>query len=77
MLAAVESDLQRRLRSRALEDGRRRKLNGSALVEPALDVVEASLAAQLMESSEVLKGRGREDVQRMGVSRDETQDHQD
>jgi hypothetical protein len=59
MLPALKRDLQGRLRSCAFADGVRRKLKWLAFGDPALDVVQAPLAAHLMESAEVLRELGK------------------
>jgi len=48
VLAGLEGDPQRSLRSRALADGIWRNLNRISFSDPALDIVQTSLAAQLM-----------------------------
>jgi len=47
VLAGLERDLERGLRSRALGDRVARKLKRLPLAEPALDIVEAPLAGTL------------------------------
>lgn len=58
MLAARKRFLQRTLRSSALADGVWRKLKRLPFSNPALDVVQTSFTAQLMERLEVLRGVG-------------------
>ncbi len=59
MLPALERDLKCRLRSCAFADGVRRKLKRLPLGDPVLNVVQAPLAAHLMESAEVLRELGK------------------
>ena len=56
MLAGFERDLQRRLRPGSLRDGLWRQLKRLPIGDPALDVVEAAFAAQLVEGPDILKG---------------------
>jgi hypothetical protein len=59
MLPALKRDLQGSLRSCAFADGVRRKLKWFPFSDPALDVVQASLAAHLMDSAEALQELGK------------------
>lgn len=56
VLAGFERDLQGRLRPCSLRDGLRRQLKRLPIGDPALDVVEAAFAAQLVEGPDFLKG---------------------
>ncbi len=56
VLAGLKRDLQRRLRPGSLRDGLRRQLKGLPSDNPALDVVDAAFAAQLVEGPDLLKG---------------------
>jgi hypothetical protein len=57
VLAGFERDLQRRLRPGSLRDGLWRQLKRLPIGDPALDVVEAAFAAQLVEGPDVLRGK--------------------
>src|SRR3989338_3748271 len=56
MLASLQGDLQRRLGPGSLGDGLWRQLKRLPVGDPALDVVEAAFAAQLVEGPDVLRG---------------------
>jgi hypothetical protein len=58
VLATLESDPERGLRSCALADGFWRELKGLAVSDPALDVVQTSFATHLMEAPDIVRGLG-------------------
>ncbi len=63
MLAGLEHDLERGLRPRTLGDRLGRKLKRLPLGNPALHVVEAPLAAELVEDSDLFGGFGESERQ--------------
>ena len=73
MLARLERDLKRGLRSGALGDRLRRNLKGLSLDYPVLDVVESTSPAQLVERPDILGGFGESErpirVPRSGTTR--------